>query len=398
MDSPPALRRSLSLTQLVLYGIGTTVGAGIYALIGEITAVAGYLAPWSFLAAAMMATFTAFSFARLSARYPRAAGAALYVEKGLGSPRLARGVGYLVVATGTLSSAALLNGFVGYAQEFIDTDRILIIVTTAAVLSLIAIWGIAQSVWVAGIISIVEVGGLIWVTVLAVQATDLTMFDPELLTPTFALNEWSMIFAGAVLAFYAYIGFEDMVEVAEEVREVERNLPRAIFLTLAFSSLIYLLLIGSLILAVGPEMIAVSDAPLADVYRHLTGSAPTAISVIGLFAIVNGALIQIIMASRVLYGLAARGQLPQPLARVNSWTQTPINATLVAAGIVTLLALSGTLASLAFFTSISMLFIFALVNLSLYALLRRHNRTQALISLVGALTCIAIAIHALLQL
>ena len=173
---------------------------------------------------------------------------------------------------------------------------------------------------------------------------------------------------------------------------------RAIFLSLAFSSLIYLLLIGSLILAVGPEMIAISDAPLADVYRHLTGGAPTVISVIGLFAIVNGALIQIIMASRVLYGLAARDQLPQTLARVNSWTQTPINATLVAAGIVTLLALSGTLASLAVFTSISMLFIFALVNLSLYALLRRHNRTQALISLVGALTCIAVAIHALLQL
>ena len=118
MKHEAALKRSLSLSQMVLYGIGTTVGAGIYALIGEISAVAGILAPWSFLLAAILAAFTAYSFAQLSARYPRAAGAALYVEKGFGWTRLAQGVGFLVIAAGIVSSAALLNGFVGYLQTF----------------------------------------------------------------------------------------------------------------------------------------------------------------------------------------------------------------------------------------------------------------------------------------
>ena len=101
MTQPTALKRSLSLTQMVLYGVGTTVGAGIYALVGEITGVSGYLAPWAFLMAAALAAFTALSYAQLSARFPRAAGAALYVQEGLGLPRLAQLVGLLVVLAGT---------------------------------------------------------------------------------------------------------------------------------------------------------------------------------------------------------------------------------------------------------------------------------------------------------
>jgi amino acid transporter len=341
--------------------------------------------------ATALAAFTAFSYAQLSARYPRAAGAALYVQEGLGLPRLAQLVGLLVIVAGVVSSAALLNGFVGYLQEFTDIGRSAIIIAAGVALGAIALWGITESVWVAGIVSVIEVLGLIWITVLAAQAADFAAVDLQRLLPDFAFSDWSLVFTGAVLAFYAYIGFEDMVEVAEEVRNVERNLPRAIMLTLILSTVIYIALVCSTILAVGPARLAQSAAPLADVYRHLTGTDPTVISVIGMFAIINGALIQVIMASRVLYGLASRGQLPRIFARVNRHTKTPLLATLVAAGTVTALAMSGTLAGLAELTSVTMLCIFALVNLSLCRLLWGDKRLHALVGLSGAAICAAVA-------
>lgn len=394
MTRPTTLKRSLSLTQMVLYGIGTTVGAGIYALIGEIAGVSGYLAPWAFLMAAALAAFTALSFAQLAARYPRAAGAALYVQHGLGLTRLAQLVGLMVILAGVVSSAALLNGFVGYLQEFTNVDRVPIILVAGLALCALAMWGITESVWVAGVISVVEVLGLVWITALASQAVDYAGIEVAQFIPDFSTGEWSMVFGGAVLAFYAYIGFEDMVEVAEEVREVERNLPRAIILTLAISTIIYIMLVTSTIMAVGPERLAHSSAPLADVYRHLTGGSPTVISFIGLFAIVNGALIQIIMASRVLYGLASRNQLPAIFARVNSRTQTPLFATVSTGITVTALALLGTLAGLAELTSVTMLCVFALVNFSLCRLLWHDKRLNAIVGFIGGVICAGVATRA----
>jgi len=396
MTQPTALKRSLSLTQMVLYGIGTTVGAGIYALIGEIAGVSGYLAPWAFLMAAALAAFTALSFAQLSARFPRAAGAALYVQQGLGLPRLALLVGLMVILAGVVSSAALLNGFVGYLQEFTGVDRTPIILAAGVVLCAVAVWGITESVWVAGIISVVEVLGLVWITVLAGQSIDYARIDVAQFTPDFNMSDWSLVFSGAVLAFYAYIGFEDMVEVADEVKQVEKNLPRAIILTLALSTVIYIMLVASTVLAVGPEKLANSAAPLADVYRHLTGGHPAAISFIGLFAIINGALIQVIMASRVLYGLASRGQLPKFFARVNARTRTPLMATISTGSTVTVPALAGTLAGLAELTSVTMLCIFSLVNFSLCRLLWHDKRINAVVGLLGGLICAAVAVRAVL--
>ena len=191
MSEPVALDRSLSLTQMVLYGLGTTVGAGIYALIGEIANVAGSLAPWSFLLAAMLAGFTALSFAQLSARFPRAAGAALYVERGLDSASLARLVGILVIFAGTVSSAALLNGFVGYLHAFLEVPRSVAITGAGLILIGIAAWGIAESVWIAGIISIVEVLGLLWITSLAGTAIEPASLDLTLYVPDQAARERS---------------------------------------------------------------------------------------------------------------------------------------------------------------------------------------------------------------
>ncbi len=378
---------------MVLYGLGTTVGAGIYALIGEIANVAGTLAPWSFLLAALLAGFTALSFAQLSSRFPRAAGAALYVERGLDSARLARLVGFLVIFAGAVSSAALLNGFVGYLHAFLEVPRGAVISGAGILIIGIAAWGIAESVWIAGVISIVEVLGLLWITGLAGTEITPASLNLALYVPDLSLAAWSGIVAGGVLSFYAYIGFEDMVEVAEEVEDVSHTLPRAILLTLGLSTLIYVLLVSTTIMAVGPALLADSAAPLADVYRHLTGSDPWIISLIGLFAIINGALIQVIMASRVIYGLASREQLPGVLAHVNGMTQTPLRATLVAGAIVLLLALAGNLALLAELTAVIMLTVFALVNFSLCRLVWRTERLKAVIAGIGGTVCCAFAVR-----
>ena len=157
MSNPVTLKRSLSLTMLVLYGLGTTIGAGIYALIGEIAGVAGYLAPFSFLVAALLAGVTALGFAELAARFPRAAGEALYVREGVGSTTLSTFTGLLVVLAGLVSAAAMINGFVGYLHQFMQTDRAVVIVVVTLTLGAAAAWGIAESVLIASLITLVEV-------------------------------------------------------------------------------------------------------------------------------------------------------------------------------------------------------------------------------------------------
>lgn len=395
----PQLRRTLSLPQLILYGLGTTVGAGIYALLGEISSLAGYLAPWSFVVAGALASLTAISFAVLSSRYPRAAGVALYVQQGTGSAQLARIVGLLAIGAGLVSSAALFNGLVGYTQEFFDLARPTIILSGVIGTVVIACWGINQSVWLAGTITLVEIGGLIWASILAGSAWAANPTDLAVFVPADTTHALPFVLSGAVLAFYAYIGFEDMIEVAEEVQQVKRNLPIAIIVTLIATTVLYVLLIATALLATGPQYLANSSAPLADLFRAVSEINPATISAIALLALVNGALIQIIMASRIMYGLASRGQLPVVFARINPTTQTPITATLIAGSLVTIMALSGTVAILAEITSVIILCLFLMVNLSLLLLELRApkhpgQRWLTATAALGIVACAGLVIQA----
>ena len=399
----PALSRRLNLPLLVLYGLGTTVGAGIYALLADIARTAGSFAPWSFLGASLLAGLTALSFAELSSRYPWSGATALYVERGLNTPRLATLIGLLLVGSACTSGAALVNGLVGYAQEFAALAPFVIIVVTVILVTLVALWGIAESAWLAGAISLIEIGGVLWIIVLAGGSIDAETVAAQELVPS--TGDLGVVFAGAVLSFYAYIGFEDMVEVAEEVQDVKRTLPRAILITLVVTSVLYVALMLSAQLAVSTEFLAQSTAPFADVYRELTGSEPLVFTVVGLLAIVNGVLIQIIMASRVLYGLSSRGALPALLARVSERTHTPVLATLLVAALVLGLALTGTLGKLAKLTSVIMLTVFGLANLALWRIKRgvvsvqEHDGFQVpiLIPIFGALCSFAIVLFTLVQ-
>lgn len=357
---------------MVLYGLGTTIGAGIYALVGKLAATSGYLAPMAFLLASCMAGLTAISFAEMSSRYPRAAGVALYMKQAFDSDKLSLLAGLMVATAGVVSASALINGFIGYLNEFIILPRLLAIVIICLLLGTLAAWGVAESVMAASIVTLIEIGGLIMVIAFgSAELLKLPDYLP-LLIPSVDLTSWGLISSGVFLAFYAFIGFEDMVDVAEEVKDVRRNLPRAILLTLIITTLTYMLVMITAILAVPLEQLAASDAPLAAVIEHSHHGGPTLlISVIALFAIINGALIQLIMASRVIYGMASRRQIPRVLGRVSPRTRTPLIATALITSAILTLSVIGELAILAEATSIIMLGVFTLVNLALIVVKRR---------------------------
>ncbi|MCD6527059.1 MAG: amino acid permease [Desulfuromonas sp.] len=368
----PTLKRSLTLIPLVMYGLGTTIGAGIYALVGELAQQSGMLSACSFIFAAILASLTALSFAELSSRFPQAAGAALYVQQGFHSVKLARFVGLLVVSAGAVSSAALINAFALQLQPFLDLPRVLLIAITTALLLILALWGIVQSVVVAGIITILEVGGLLCVIIAGHDVLTTVSQQWLALLPGVSLGDWKTIFSGGLLAFYAFIGFEDMVDVAEEVKNVQRTLPYAILITVVITSILYLLIMLSALLAMPIEQLATDPAPLTTLFHLYTGYPPEIMSIISLFAIINGALIQMIMVSRVLYGLSSRQQLPRWFNRIHPHTRTPTNATLTAAATIATLAFIGRLDSLAITTSLLMLCVFTLVNLALWQVKHQH--------------------------
>src|SRR5690606_14953233 len=267
-----------------------------------------------------------------AARLPCVAGAALYVQEGFGSIRLARLVGLLVALAGVVSAAALVNAFTGYLQAFLDVDRVWTVAAVSLAVGALVAWGIAESATVAAVITVIEVAGLL---VVIGGGADALVTLPQRAADFLPLGDGPAlggILFGVTLAFYAFIGFEDMVDVAEEVKSVHRTMPRAILLTLGLTTVIYLLLVVIALLVLPPAELASSPAPISALYEAATGHSPLFMGVVAMFAIINGALIQVIMASRVLYGLSSRGQLPAPLARVHPATRTPLIATAVATG------------------------------------------------------------------
>lgn len=368
------LKREVGLWLFTLYGAGNIIGAGIYALVGKVAGEAGLLAPFAFLAAALVAVFTGLSYGELGARFPVSAGEAVYVERAFARRWLSILVGLLIALAGLVSAATLARGFVGYFNVFRAAPVTLVIVLNVCVLTLVAARGIRESVLVAAILTVLEAGGLVWVIgAAAPNLAQLGEFTLPDLVPLSAAA-WQGVLAGAFLAFFAYIGFEDMVNIAEEVREPQRTIPAGILLAFGFSAVLYLLVALVSITTLAPAALANSDAPLADVYVAATRGSPLFLSLIGLVAMTNGALIQIIMASRIFFGMSRNGWLPAFLGRVNPRTQTPVLATLVAGGLVLLLALALPLVSLAQTTSAMVLSVFTLINLSLLRIKWREPR------------------------
>ncbi len=379
MQTRPSLKRAFTLPLLTFYGLGTILGAGIYVLIGEVVANAGMSAPLAFLVASLLAASSAFSYAELAARFPFSAGEAVYVQQAFGRRNLARLVGLLLVSIGVVSSATLINGFVGYIHVFIEIEPWLANVLLLLVLMGVSVWGITQSAWVAAISTVVVISGLVMVFVVAAPSLQQLPVRWEEMLPSGDSGVWGGVFAGAFVAFYAYIGFEDIVNVAEEVQRPSRNLPLAVLICLGISTLLYMAIATVAVMQVPVSELAGNAAPLALVYEKATGEPPVFIGLISLAAVIGGALIQIIMASRVLYGMARQGWIPSVFANVHPFTRTPLVATTFIGSIILLLALFLPLLTLAKVTSLITLTVFLLINLSLLRVKQRDPQPQGIL-------------------
>lgn len=369
---PPSLARSLTLSHATLYGLGVTIGAGIYVLVGAAAARGGMHAPLAFLVAAALMALSAASFAELAGRLPVAAGEAAYARAAFGSDKLALIVGVLVIGVAVVSAAAISIGSAGYISVFVDLPSPLLVVAVVLAMGATAALGVRQSVTFAGAMTLIEVGGLL-LLVAAGVGSDLPVLArlPEVIPTAASPAILAGLMGTVLLAVFAFIGFEGLANVAEEVRDPERNLPRAIFLTLAISTILYVSVVWIALVAIGPEELAASNAPLALVFERLTGASPRTMSLIAIVATLNGIVVQIIMASRVLYGLASYRELPAILSRVDQKTRTPLIATALATGMVLVLALLVPLHDLAEVTARLTLIVFAVVNISLIAIKRR---------------------------
>ncbi|NIT13124.1 MAG: amino acid permease [Candidatus Dadabacteria bacterium] len=374
--------------------MGTILGAGIYVLIGEVAGKAGLFTPISFLMASLIAAFTAFSYAELSSRYPQSAGEAAYAQEAFSFRWISAAVGWSVVIIGTVSAATIANGFVGYFNVFFNAPSLITIATLVIALGLIAGWGITTSVTTASIITIIEILGLISVIVIAGDSLSELPNRFHEFIPSWESNAWISLALGAFLAFYAFVGFEDIVNVAEEVKNPRKNLPIAIILALCISTLLYLLVTLSAVLVLPPELIEGNQAPLATLFEYQGSISPKYISAISMVAVINGALIQIIMGSRILYGMGRRRMAPSIFSRVNQITRTPLVATFFVTISILVLALWLPLVKLAEISSFITLIVFAFMNLCLIRLKHKYPNPKdattypVIVPIGGFLLCI----------
>lgn len=392
-----ALNRRIGPGLLTAYGVGVMVGAGIYVLVGAVAAQAGIYAPFAFLLAGLIAAPTALSYAEFSTRFPQAAGEALYIAEGLETKALAMIVGVAIVLAGTISAAAVLRGGAGYLQLVINTPTVGSIIVMGLVLTGVAIIGVLESLALAAVFTLVEIIGLvlvIWAGMQAPLSPDLIMIKTEgaghsFLTPSVLGG----IAAGASLAFFAFIGFEDIVNMAEEVRDPSRTMPRAILVSLLITAILYGAVSLVAVRSVGLDQLAISERPLALVWQAGKGGDARFLSAIAVAAALNGVLAQIVMAARVLFGLGNRYASFALFSQAHSRFATPMLATCLVGMAVVLAALTLPVSALAGVTSTVLLGVFIFVNLALIRIKRRAPqapfRVPMLVPVLGLILSMA---------
>ena len=391
------LKRDITRNMLLLFVIGDILGAGIYALVGVIGGRVGGAIWMAFAVALLLALFTAFAYSELVTKYPQAAGAALYVNKAFGIQFLTFIVTFAVMASGVSSAATLSRSFGGdYLSVFIELDTVLVACGFLVLVALINARGIAESVKLNIGLTMIELFGLLLVAFIgaafildgggdASRALDIK--EGESLIPA--------VIAGAGLAFYALIGFEDSVNVAEETKD-PRSYPRALFGGILIAGAIYLIITVIASIAVPTATLTDSDGPLLEVVQL----GPLAIntkffSAIALFALANGALINMIMASRLLYGMGRAEILPPVFSKLLAGRRTPWFSIIFTTVIAMILVATGDLAELADMTVLLLLGVFTLVNLSVLVLRKDnvghdHFTTPIVFPIIGAGVSIAV--------
>ena len=355
---PPSLRRSLGVVRVSLTGVGVILGAGVYALIGPAAAHAGAAMWLAFALAGLTAGLTAYSYARFARLRPKASPEFQYTALAFG-PLAGFIAGWLMLLADLLAAATVALGFGGYLAHLTGTAVVVNALGLLLVMALLVAAGVESSVGLAVVLTIVEAAGLLFVVAVGLPSWAGTDF---LEAPAGVGGVWS----AAALIFFAYIGFDELGNFAEEMRRPERDLPRALFMAMVTTTVIYVLVALSAVAAVGASALAGSKAPLALVAHAALGPRADAVfSVVALCATANTVLLLVASGARSVYGMAEAGVLPRPLARIHRRTAVPLVATAVVIGVTVTFLFLGDLAYVASLTDAAVLASFTMVNLAL---------------------------------
>ncbi len=406
----PPLRRALGPGLLLLFVVGDILGTGVYALTGDVAGEVGGAAWVPFLVAFAVATLTAFSYLELVTKYPQAAGAALYVHKAFGVHFLTFLVTFAVMSSGITSASTASKFFaenlavvVGVAPA--TTAVMLIALAFMTVLALVNLRGVTESVRLNVVLTLVELTGLLIVVGIGFYAMTQGQVDlgrVVVFDTTEDRSAFVAVTAATSLAFFAMVGFEDSVNMAEETRDPSRSFPKVMLGGLGITAAVYVLVSVAAVAVVPVGVLAESETPLLEVVRAGAPGLPMdrIYPVISMFAVANTALINMLMASRLIYGMANQGVLPRSLGAVLPVRRTPwaaiVFVTLIALGlivVVTQVMGESTIAALGGTTALLLLGVFTVVNVACLVLKRtqpvahEHFRAPVVVSALGALTC-----------
>jgi len=395
-EAPTKLRRAITGPLLYAFILGDVLGAGIYALMGVLAGKVGGLLWAPLILALLMALLTAGSYAELVTKYPRAGGAAVFAERAFRSPLVSFLVGFSMLAAGVTSAAGLSIAFAGdYFRTFIDLPTTVVAVVFLAVVGALNARGIRESMTANLVMTAIELSGL--VIVIVVAAVALGRGGGELgraLQLPEGTGVAGAVLAGAIIAFYSFVGFETSANVVEEVRHPTRTYPRALFGALLTAGVVYVLVgVASAAMLPAHELGKSSGPLLAVVAASGVNVPPWLFSLIALIAVANGALLTMIMSSRLTYGMAEQGLLPQVLARVLPHRRTPWVAIVVTTLVAMLLTLVGDLATLAETVVLLLLIVFLSANVSVLVLRRdkvehQHFRVWTFVPFLGIASCL----------
>jgi len=354
----------MGLFHLTMYGVGLILGAGIYVLIGEATAFAGNSVWISFLLGIIVAMFAGLSYAELTSLFPKAAAEYTFVKHAFKNNFLAFIIGWLTAITSMITAATVSLGFGGYLSQFVNLPITVSAILLIGILSVVNFIGIKESAWANTIFAIITAGGLILIIFLG-----MTFETTESIDYFEAPNGTTGIILAFVLIFFAFIGFEDMANVAEEVKRPKKTLPRAIILSVIITGIIYILVSLSVVRVINWEELGQSAAPLAAVAERSLGiGGSITLSAIALFATASTVLITLVAGSRILYGMAYNKSLPLSLGKIHSKTKTPWIAVIGILITSIAFALIGDIVIVANITVFAVVITFAMINLSVIVL------------------------------
>lgn len=406
-DHQPELKRVIGPWLLLLFIVGDILGTGIYALTGRVAGEVGGAVWVPFLVAFGVALITGFSYLELVTKYPQAAGAALYTHKAFGIHFLTFMVTFAVMSSGITSAATAAKAFAANFAEAFEFDGVgdgllltLIALAFMAAVAAINLRGVGESVKANVLLTCVELSGLLIVICIGLWALGFGNgdFGRVLEFDTGDRSAFGGVIAATTLAFYAMVGFEDSVNMAEETKEPSRIFPKILLTGLLLTGAIYVVVSITAVALVPPGKLAEGDTPLLQVVEIGAPGFPTQIfAFITMFAVANSALINMLMASRLLYGMAKQKVVPRSLGRVNAARRTPhiaiLFTTVLALG---LLLVVDEVPELGGTTALLLLVVFTIVNIAVLVLRRddvghHHFRTPTPLPVIGALSCAYLA-------